>query len=88
MISFTWLISSRDERKTVSSRDEMNVESYFGVFGQHLRTIMVFSRGKKYILLASSNVMLGSASVLLQMQSILLLCIYNINSKQLFFIAW
>ena len=32
LISFTWLISPRDERKTVSSRDEINVESYLGVF--------------------------------------------------------
>ena len=33
LISFTRLISPQDERKTVSSRDEINVQTYLGVFG-------------------------------------------------------
>ena len=55
--------------RSLSSRDEMNVASNLGVLGtgSAFMNIMALSRGKKYILLASLNVMLGSASVLLRM---------------------
>ena len=43
LISFTWLILLRYERKTVSSRYEINVESYLGVFGQRLSKLIKFS---------------------------------------------